>query len=156
MTQQPSDSVSPFSALQKGCCRLVRHRNAYSVHRLRHRKTDNHSYLEKWISHRYVFDNHSYREKQKFHRTEPSMSFNKKSFVEIPLEPGMGMSLSAGSSSERGEVVKVSPDGYIFSIAFPYAFSRLFIPCIQQTRKQRQNLQTPLPNEGGRQTGGNL
>lgn len=104
--QQPSDLVSPFSAFQKGCCRLVRHRNAYSVHRLRYRKTDNHSYLEK----------------QKFHRTEPSMSFNKKSFVEIPLEPGMGMYLSVGSSSERGEVVKVSPDGYIFSIAFPYAF----------------------------------
>lgn len=119
MMQQLSDSVSPFSAFQKGCCSLVRHRNAYSVHRLRYRKTDNHSYLEKRTSHRYVFDNHSYLEKQKFHRTEPSMSFSKKSFVGIPLEPGMGMSLSVGSSSERGEVVKVSPDGYIFSTAFP-------------------------------------
>lgn len=117
--QQPSDSVSPFSAFQKGCCSLVRHRNAYSVHRLRYRKTDNHSYLEKQTSHIYVFDNHSYLEKQKFRRTEPRMSLSKKSFVEIPLEPGMGMSLSVGSYSERGEVVKVSPDGYIFSIAFP-------------------------------------
>lgn len=154
--QQPSDSVSPFSAFQKGCCRLVKHRNAYSLHRLRYRKTDNHSYLEKQKFHRYIFDNHSYLEKQKIHRTEFSMSFSKKSFVEIPLEPGMGMTLSVCSSSERGKVVEVSPNGYIFSIAFPYAFQMIFTPCIRQAHKQRQNPQTPLPNEGDRQADGNL
>lgn len=150
--QQPSDSVSPFSAFQKGYCRLVKHRNAYSLHMLKYRKTDNHSYLEKWKFHRYIFDNHSYLEKQKIHRTEFSMSFSKKSFVGIPLEPGMGMTLSVGCSSERGKVVEVSPNGHIVFIAFQV----IFTPCIRQTHKQRQNPQTPLPNEGGRQAGGNL
>lgn len=141
--QQPSDSVSPFSAFQKGCCRLAKHRNAYSLHRLRYRKTDNHSYLEKRKFHRYIFDNHSYLEKQKFHRTELSMSFSMKSFVEIPLEPGMGMTLSVGRSSERGKVVEVSPNGNIVSIPFPYAFQGIFTPCIPQTQTEAESPNSP-------------
>lgn len=83
------------------------------------------------------------------------MSFSKENFGEIPLEPGMDMSLSVCSSMESGKLGKVSPNGYTFFLGFPYAFWMLFIQGIQKTCKQRQTPQIPLPNEGGRQAGRN-